>query len=147
MNESSWKTPGKRDYRGYETLDELLLDYIATGRAKNKTEARRLALREIPKESYYQGRILRMLETEFQDGRWRKNAAGIGQVGGEPDILGCCHGLFVAVECKRPLVGVESELQKKAVREIRQAGGFAMFAVYPEEVYDALCKWMFVGGG
>lgn len=144
---SKWQIPKSRDYRQYETLDELLLSYIEKGRVRTKTEARKLAYRDIPQESYYQGKILTMLKEEFPDGRFRKNAAGIGQDGGEPDIIGVLDGRYIAIECKRPLLGEATALQVKAVEEILQAGGLAMFAVYPDEVRDKILKWMFVRGG
>lgn len=138
--EKKWTKP-KDDFRKYSDVQALKRELVATGRARNLTEAGKLVWKVIPRESKYQGNILKALKEEFPQGRWRKNAAGIGQDDGEPDLIGCLEGLYVAIEVKRPLVGVESELQKKAVRDILGAGGLAMFACYPEEVIPVVREW------
>lgn len=48
---------------------------------------------------------------------------------GVPDILACINGRFVGIEVKSDN-GRPSELQLRAIKKIRQAGGFA-FVLYP----------------
>ena len=55
---------------------------------------------------------------------------------------GVLDGRFVAIEVKRPLVGKATALQKKAIREIRAAGGCAMIATYADEVVAAVKEYM-----
>lgn len=50
---------------------------------------------------------------------------------GIPDILACVNGYFVAIEVKAAN-GRSSELQKYNVREINEAGGFAVI-LYPQD--------------
>ena len=51
-------------------------------------------------------------------------------------------GRFIAVEVKRPLLGSVSPLQKKAIREIRAAGGCAMIGIYADEVVEAVQRYI-----
>lgn len=47
---------------------------------------------------------------------------------GTPDILACIEGRFVAIEVKKEIGGIVSELQKFKIREVRKAGGLAFVA-------------------
>ena len=49
---------------------------------------------------------------------------------GIPDLLICCNGRFIAAEVKSS-TGSPTDLQRKKIREIRDAGGIA-FVLYPE---------------
>lgn len=56
---------------------------------------------------------------------------------GEPDILGCVSGRFVAIEMKIP--GKEpTPIQYKRLREWEQAGAVAFWATSLEEVLEKL---------
>lgn len=50
---------------------------------------------------------------------------------GVPDILACVNGCFLAIEVKAEH-GKPSELQKYNVREINNAGGYAII-LYPQD--------------
>ena len=138
----SWRVRPQDDFRAWETLGAYCHYLVENGVCESMSDAKRRASRVIKKEHHYQKKILEMLRAEFPEGRWRKNAAGIGQASGEPDVDGVLNGRFIAIECKRPLIYRESELQRKAVREINEAGGLAMFATYPDEVYEAIICYM-----
>ena len=46
---------------------------------------------------------------------------------GTPDILACYHGIFLAVEVKRPETKTNvSELQEYNIKKIKEAGGVAI---------------------
>lgn len=137
MSSEKYKLKENMDFRRYKSLG----DYVAKVSAEKglgKTEAKKLAYREIPLEKAYQAKILAALRMEYPGGRFRKVAQGFGSVSGEPDLDGVIDGQYIAIEVKRPLVGDATELQKKAVRQIRQAGGCAMIASYPDEVVAAV---------
>jgi hypothetical protein len=131
-----------QDFRQYENLSAYKRALVEEGRAKTMQEAEKLARRLIPKESYYQRKILEALREEFPEGRWRKNAASAEQQSGEPDIDGVIGGLFVAIEVKRPLLGTVSALQEKAIAEIRESEGCAAVCCYPDEAVGVVREWL-----
>jgi Arc/MetJ-type ribon-helix-helix transcriptional regulator len=131
-----------QDFRKYENLSAFKRALVEEGRAKNMQEAEKLARRLIPKESYYQKKILEALREAFPEGRWRKNAASAEQQSGEPDIDGVISGLFIAIEVKRPLLGAVSALQEKAIQEIREAEGCATVCCYPDEAVETVRRWL-----
>jgi Holliday junction resolvase len=61
---------------------------------------------------------------------------------GVPDIIGCCHGVFFAIECKAGK-GQTTALQERELRRIADAGGTAL-VIYEDgmdlvrEMLDAL---------
>ncbi len=140
MDVSKYAVPKRADFRGYKDFGALVKEVQDSGAAYDR--ARKIARDKIPKESYYQRKILEALRDAFPTGRWRKNAAGIGQDSGEPDLIGCLDGKFIAVEVKRPLIGALTALQERAIRDIRAAGGCAMVATYPDEVVTSVQKYM-----
>lgn len=137
----------KDDFRNYRNLRELETELINQGKARTRAEARKKIRQQIiPLESHYQTKILDAMWKEFPDGRWRKNAAGIGQSGGEPDLDGVINRLSVHIEVKRPLLGIVSPLQKKAIRELRAAGSCAMVGIYADEVVEAVKQYVYSDG-
>ena len=133
----------KDDFRNYRDEYQLETKLISQGKAATRAEARKkIRQRIIPLESHYQKKILAALRKEFPDGRWRKNSPGIGQSAGEPDLDGVVNRLSVHIEVKRPLLGTVSPLQKKAIREIRAAGGCAMVGIYADEVVEAVKQYV-----
>ena len=128
------------DYSKYNTIGALTRSLIDSGKARDADSARRKAHEMIPKGSYYQKKILEALRARWPQGRWRKNAAGIGQSAGEPDIDGVLEGRFYAFEVKRPLLGRVSDLQELAIRQINEAGGVALVVTYPEEALVAVWR-------
>lgn len=141
MKCEKYKLKEKYDYRRFKSLGDYVAK-IAEEKKVSRTEAKKIAYREIPLEKAYQTKILEALRREFPDGRFRKVAQGFGSVSGEPDLDGVLGGKYIAIEVKRPLVGDPTELQKKAVRQIRQAGGCAMIASYPDEVVAAVYAYV-----
>jgi len=56
---------------------------------------------------------------------------------GDPDIVACFRGRYIAIEGKTP-TGVQSPIQKRRMREIREAGGVYIVARSAEDVRDVL---------
>lgn len=144
MNAKKYAMHAKDDFRRFPSLDAYIA-HLAVERGITKSAARKLAQELIPLEKKYQKAILDALRQEFPEGRlgrFRKVAQGFASRNGEPDVDGVLNGGFIAIEVKRPLLGEATPLQKKAVREIRQAGGCAMIASYPDEVIAAVHAWL-----
>ena len=53
-------------------------------------------------------------------------ANGLGRAG-IPDIIACCDGMFLAIECKAGK-GTTTALQERELTRIREAGGVAIIA-------------------
>lgn len=137
---------GSDDFRNYRDEYQLETELIRLGKASSRAEARRkIRQRVIPLESHYQKKILAELRKTFPAGRFWKNAAGVGQAAGEPDLMGVIDGHMIAVEVKRPLLGIVSPLQKRAIREIMAAGGCAMIGIYADEVVNAVTEYITSG--
>lgn len=54
---------------------------------------------------------------------WKEHGGPYG-TSGVPDIIVCYKGRFIGMECKLPS-GHLTELQKRAIRKINEAGGYA----------------------
>jgi len=60
-------------------------------------------------------------------------ANGLGRAG-IPDIIACCNGMFLAIECKAGK-GVTTALQDRELARIRAAGGVA-FVVRENNIHE-----------
>lgn len=58
---------------------------------------------------------------------WSMVAGGAYSKVGDPDIVACADGKYVAIEAKTP-IGRQSEWQKTRQREIEAAGGIYILA-------------------
>lgn len=66
-----------------------------------------------------------------------KTHGGADQIRGLPDLIGCYHGYYVAMEVKVP--GKDATpLQALTIKQIKAAGGFATVVHSYEEVVDFL---------
>ena len=63
---------------------------------------------------------------------------------GVPDIVACWQGRFLGIECKAG-GNQPTALQMKNLRDIQQAGGYAM--VVNETALPELERWLAAGGG
>ena len=92
-------------------------------------------LREkIPKESYYQDKIISFLKKTYPKGVAWKEAAGAYSRQGIPDVTFILDGRYYGFEIKRPFLGVLSRIQEQTIKKIRAAGGIAEVVTFPEEV-------------
>lgn len=89
------------------------------------------------RESDYQRNIMKALAEAFPDAFIWKAAAGPYGRGGIPDICMVYKGHFFGFEVKRP-GGKPTELQKRTIKAINDAGGDAMVVNFPEEARGAV---------
>lgn len=118
----------KIDFESIKTRDEAIKWAIDSGYAGNKTEAAWWLSKNIPKESYFQKKIMKYLEglkSSGEDIFFWKEQAGPYQRKGIPDIIVCLKGNFIALEVKRPYIGRPSPLQNETIGKIKAAGGKA----------------------
>ena len=88
------------------------------------------------RETRRQRKTRQALETEV-GGYWWKQHGGPFTPAGLPDLIGCCHSLFFAIEVKEP-DGTISEVQYATAQRIRTEGqGFTLVGcVEPEEAVE-----------
>jgi hypothetical protein len=58
-----------------------------------------------------------------------------------PDILCIKKGHYFGFEVKRPILGEATELQKRTMAMIQDAGGTAAVVSYPEEANEVIKKF------
>ena len=68
---------------------------------------------------------------------WSNVQGGPGSKPGDPDIVVCYKGRYVGLEAKSP-TGVQSEIQKRRMEEIRDAGGIYGLVRSVEDVKEIL---------
>ena len=114
---------------------EAAISYLKTARGfKTAREAERFLMIHLPKESYYQSRIINYLKEHYPDAFVWKAAAGPYSRQGLPDVCAVIDGGFYGFEVKRPYIGVLSEIQRQTIERIRAAGGIAGVVCFPEDV-------------
>src|SRR6185312_13817257 len=69
--------------------------------------------------------------------RWRKTHGSALQTAGEPDLVICCRGRFVAIEVKAPGKS-PTKLQRHELAEIAAAGGRCGSAESVEQAVEIL---------
>lgn len=98
------------------------------------THAEKYLREHLPKESYYQDKIKKFLESTYPEGFAWKEAAGPYSRQGIPDVSFVKDGQYYGFEVKRPYIGVLSKIQEQTIKRIRAAGGIAEVVTFPEEV-------------
>ena len=126
------------DYSKFKSYDALKAYVIKEGKAKNLTEADKYIKRTMPKENYFQNKIIRFLKDSYPDSVTKKYAVGAYSQGGMPDIFFIHKGRYIGFEVKRPFIGVVSALQKQAIEEIRRAGGVAEVISFPAQAAEII---------
>lgn len=106
-----------------------------------KSKAAETCRKAIPKEAYYQRKILKGLKEKYPEAFVVKIAQGAYSQGGLPDILVVLDGHYFGFEVKRPLIGEVSRLQEMTIARIRTAGGTAEVISWPEEAIQAIERW------
>ena len=108
---------------------------------KMTTEKARKYIRErLPKESYYQDKIIKHIRELIPSSFVWKAAAGPYSRQGIPDICAVVNGRYYGFEVKRPFIGVLSKIQERTILQIRAAGGKAYVVTYTAEVTRILQK-------
>lgn len=125
-------------YEQFRTMSELHAHLKAQGITASYDESVKWATANIPKESYFQKKILEYLRGLIKSGQiegyvW-KEAAGLYQSGGLPDVNLIAGGTYFGFEVKRPILGMPSELQRVTADQLRTGGGVVEFVSYVSEV-------------
>lgn len=94
----------------------------------------------LPKESYYQDKIIKHIRELIPSSFVWKAAAGPYSRQGIPDVCAVVNGRYYGFEVKRPFIGVLSKIQERTILQIRAAGGKAYVVTYPDEVTRILQK-------
>ena len=97
-------------------------------------EAEEYLRKHLPKESYYQDKIIKFLKEAYPTAFVWKAAAGPYSRQGIPDVCAVIDGQYYGFEVKRPYTGVLSTIQEQTINKIRAAGGVAEVVCFPEEV-------------
>lgn len=100
----------------------------------SKKFAEKYLLDHLPKESYYQDKIIKFLQKTYPDAVVWKEAAGPYSRQGIPDITFIKDGRYYGFEVKRPYVGVLSKIQEQMIERLRAAGAVAEVVTFPEDV-------------
>lgn len=107
---------------------------------KQASEAEKYLRAHLPKESYYQDKIIKHIRELIPSSFVWKAAAGPYSRQGIPDICAVVNGRYYGFEVKRPFIGVLSKIQERTILQIRAAGGKAYVVTYPDEVTRILQK-------
>lgn len=139
-------------YEQFRTMSELNAYLKAQGITSGKAETEKWAAANIPKESYFQRKILEYLRGLIKSGQIKgyvwKEAAGLYQSAGLPDVNLITGGRYFGFEVKRPLLGKPSELQRVTAEQLRAGGGVVEFVSYVSEVEAILrAHGVLEGGG
>ncbi len=103
-----------------------------------RKEAEKIVRKWVPKEGDFQAKIKEAIKERYPQALVVKIAQGEYSQAGIPDLMAIIDGHFFGFEVKRPYFNKKSELQKKTVKWIREAGGTADFISYREEALDII---------
>lgn len=130
---------GKLDYTSFRTYEELQDYTIEHNKGISTREAADKFIREkMPKESYFQKKILDWIKDNAPNAIAWKEAAGPYSRQGIPDITCVINGRYYGFEVKRPFIGVLSKMQEQTIKQIRKAGGRAWVVTSEKEVAEIL---------
>lgn len=118
------KFPSREEAVSY-LLDQAII--------KTKAEADKYFREHLPKESYYQKKIMDAVQKAYPEAFIWKEAAGAYSRQGIPDVSAIIEGKYYGFEVKRPYIGVLSKIQEQTIKQIRKAGGCAGVVVFPED--------------
>ena len=100
----------------------------------NVKHAEKYLREHLPKESYYQDKIIKFLKEAYPKAFvWKETIGAYGRQG-IPDVCAVIDGQYFGFEVKRPYIGVLSKIQEQTIRQIQEAGGVAAVVSFPEEV-------------
>lgn len=128
------------DFKLFKTKAEIIKYLKETEDIPCQTskEAEKYLREHLPKESYYQNKIIKHIKKLIPSAFVWKAAAGPYNRGGIPDICAVIDGQYFGFEVKRPFIGVLSDLQEQTISQIQCAGGKAYVVTYPDEVTEIL---------
>lgn len=126
----------KIDFEKFETKEALAKFLKASPEIPVRTSAEvdKYIRANVPKESYYQKKIIEKIRSMFPTAFVWKIQQGAYSRQGVPDICAIIHGCYYGFEVKRPFLGVLSGIQLKTIEDIQRAGGKAYVVTYTSEV-------------
>lgn len=126
---------GRLDYAKFASYDELI-DYTLECHPtlKGRVGADFYIREHMPKESYFQKKIMDWIEANIKNCIVWKEAAGPYSRQGIPDITCIVNGRYYGFEVKRPFIGKLSKIQEQTIKAIKDAGGRAYVVTSVEEV-------------
>lgn len=126
---------GRLDYTKFKTYEELQEYTIAHNRKiHTKAQADEFIREKMPKESYFQKKILDWIKDNVPNAVAWKEAAGPYSRQGIPDITCVVNGRYYGFEVKRPFIGVLSKIQEQTIMQLRKAGAVAEVVSSEKEV-------------
>lgn len=123
-------------FEDFKTKEELI-SYLKTAKdisCQTTKQAEKYIAEHLPKESYYQKKIMETIRGLFPSAFVWKAAAGPYGRGGIPDICAIINGKYYGFEVKRPFIGAPTKLQLQTIKKIQAAGGRAYVVSWPVEV-------------
>ena len=132
--EAGRRCAGMKRLDSFKTKAEAI-EYIKAEKGYNTArEAEKYLSERIPKESYYQERIISFLKNNYPQGVVWKEAAGPYSSQGIPDVTFILDGRYYGFEVKRPFFGVLSRIQEQTIKKLRAAGAVAEVVTFKEDV-------------
>lgn len=125
------------DWKRFATEAEAV-GFLKAEKNLTPKQARKYMQDNIPKESYYQDKIIKHIKELIPAAFVWKAAAGAYTRQGIPDVCAVINGRYYGFEVKRPLIGVLSKIQEKTMDQIREAGGKAFVVTYQAELTKIL---------
>lgn len=129
------------DFEQFRTKVEVIKYLKATKDISCQTimEVEKYLRAHLPKESYYQDKIIKHIK-ELLPSTFVWKAAGPYSCQGIPDICAIVNGRFYGFEVKRHFIGVLNKIQERTIKQIQEAGGKAYVVTYTTEVTRILQK-------
>lgn len=135
VEETGRRCVGLKRLDSFQTKEEAIA-YIQENvyGCAQRNQAEKYLREKLPKESYYQDKIINFLKKNYPQGVVWKEAAGAYSKQGIPDVTFILDGRYYGFEVKRPFLGVLSRIQEQTIKKIRAVGGIAEVVTFPEEV-------------
>lgn len=124
------------NFEQFKTKEEII-KYLKEAKdipCQTNTQAEKYLRGHLPKESYYQDKIIKHIRKLIPSAFVWKASAGPYSRQGIPDICAVINGRYYGFEVKRPFIGVLSKIQEQTIKQIHEAGGEAYVVTYTEEV-------------
>lgn len=112
--------------------------WVMETKGMTKAQARKWVQEKVPKEQYYQTKIMEWIKKNLPEAFVWKATQGAYSRLGIPDICVVAGGRFYGFEVKRPYYGTASTMQKETIKQILAAGGKAYVVTYAKEVAEIL---------
>ena len=135
-------------FEDFKTKEELI-NYLKTTKdisCRTTKQAEKYISDHLPKEPYYQKKVMEKIREMLPGAFVWKAAAGPYGRGGIPDVCAIIDGRFYGFEVKRPFIGIPSKLQLQTIKQIQAAGGRAYIVSWPSEV-ERILRREAEGGG